>query len=279
MVEETPHAALWRDQLKDCVLKTATYATAVHDNYQGPAEGAKLAYESVKTLVKRCGAIVPGAEAQLLQARWFRIKKSQAFRGDLALDDLDQFIKSSSSGTLAVSGEAGSGKSSLLASWTERQEDKEGVLVVAHSAFMSGAARGTVNMLQNINAALAAVSGQPAPPLEVDVAGLASRFNTLLSFAAASQKGKIVVVVNGLDHLRGGPFEAWLPRILPVNAYMIVSVVEDTPLVKQGWQTLAMAPPSSDDRELIAKAHLMMSGKVSLRALHPPSPAMRNHWR
>lgn len=104
---------------------------------------------------------------------------------------------------------------------------------------------------------------QPQSITEVDPARIVKTFKTLLSFAGSAGKGKILVVIDGLDSLSGPPVDTWLPSNVPLNTFLVVSSAEAEPLLaKRGWQTLTVTPPSAGDRQTIAEAHAGLNSKV-----------------
>ncbi len=167
---------------------------------------------------------------------------------------------------LMVTGEAGIGKSALLANWMERfRKEHPEVPVVAHFTGASQEAGEPVAMLRRLTEELSALAGAAAEP-PAQWHALASAFGGQL-VAAAAAKGPFVLVLDGLDQLaetHNAPDLGWLPRFLPENARLVVSALEGRALAawtERGWPVMTLDPLDTDQRWRLIAGYLARHGR------------------
>ena len=166
---------------------------------------------------------------------------------------------------LMVTGEAGIGKSALLANWMERfRKEHPEVPVVAHFTGASQEAGEPVAMLRRLTEELSALAGAAAEP-PAQWHSLASAFGGQL--AAAAAKGPFVLLLDGLDQLaedHNAPDLGWLPRFLPENVRLVVSALEGRALAawtERGWPVMTLDPLDTDQRRRLIAGYLARHGR------------------
>jgi len=152
-----------------------------------------------------------------------------------------------------VSGEAGSGKSSLFGELAKRLRERDDALVLAHAAGI-GTRAGQIDILLRRWTEQLAESLGVADPAE----GAKSRedlekaFAALLSRAAAQRRVVCLLdALNQFERTTAGRFVTWLPTLWPANARLIATAIpgeESAALAKRkGVRTVAL--PVLDERE------------------------------
>ncbi len=166
---------------------------------------------------------------------------------------------------LMVTGEAGIGKSALLANWMERfRKEHPEIPVVAHFTGASQEAGEPVAMLRRLTEELSALAGAAAEP-PAQWHALASAFGGQL--AAAAAKGPLVLLLDGLDQLaetHNAPDMGWLPRFLPENVRLVLSALEGRALAawtERGWPVMTLNPLDTDQRRRLIAGYLARHGR------------------
>jgi len=167
---------------------------------------------------------------------------------------------------VVVTGEAGSGKSALLAAWVERRRRQlPDEILLAHLVGTGSCGfdkRALVRrILAELNARLGLGLDYPADP-----AALRACLADALRRVAAL--GPLVLVLDGVDQLEAGtggdPVE-WLPDTLPAGVRLVVSAGPGPALDKlseRGWPTVAVGPLTPEERAAVIEAYLAMSAKA-----------------
>ena len=143
------------------------------------------------------------------------------------LEDLVRFARASNpeAPRLAfVTGEGGSGKSSLFAETVRSLQSGGGVLVLAHSAGISAQSSSLATMLGRWNATLSRAAGIPQDAAPPEGLGADRRFAALLARAARDRR--VVCLIDGLDRFEQTDavrYLHWLPSDWPANARLIVT--------------------------------------------------------
>jgi tetratricopeptide (TPR) repeat protein len=177
----------------------------------------------------------------------------------------------SGSGPVLMTGVAGVGKSSLLADFARRAEERSvderpGVggdaavaPVITHfvgASTDSGALGGMLRRLIGEIADRCGVSVEIPDKLDA----LRPAFAEALQRAATT--GPVVLVIDGLDQLEdrgGGEWLTWLPPLLPTNVHIVVSArpgpaVEEA--MQRGWRVIEVDPLGEAERRELVAAHL-----------------------
>lgn len=174
---------------------------------------------------------------------------------------------------IAVLGEAGVGKSALLASWALRhlasEHDTSDVaadqIMLMHFVAASPTSADWAKMTQRIVAEVETHFGSSQLLAPTDPAGLRDRLKDALRIAAT--KGRSVVIIDGLDQLEdrdGAPDLAWLPLQLPSNIRLIVSTLPGRPQeewVRRGWPAIQVTPLERGERATMIHEYLAQYAK------------------
>jgi hypothetical protein len=161
---------------------------------------------------------------------------------DAELDQLEQFLKRPS-GFLLVTGDAGYGKSALLAHWLNRQHTQRRVVRHLFSC-RSDLTRSVLEFYRSTLVTLSVHWNQPLLQLPASEGDAREALFALLEKVRTSEAGKtspLLLVVDGLDE--AVPAERWdypfFPKALPEGMHIVVSVrlsdVEQVPAYLAGW--------------------------------------------
>ena len=190
---------------------------------------------------------------------------------------------------LVVHGAPGCGKSALLSAWALRWlgEELAGVrlrapwwsrwlrwlrpaprrpdaLFLLHLVGATSAATTWPGLVRRVLAALKS-HFRLTQPLPDQPAALSLALPQWLSLAAA--RGRVILVLDGLDHLQGGDPAAglsWLPAELPANVRLVVSAAPGptlTRLRERAWRSLEVRPLDPAERGHVLAGYLGAFGK------------------
>lgn len=180
-------------------------------------------------------------------------------------DALDAHAGSCGSLSLAVLGEAGSGKSALLSAWAIRyKEAYPDVLVIPHFIGATSSSSDSLVIMRRIMGELQTrfnlQEAVPDKPEEIIHA-----FGQLLEIAAG--KGKVIIILDGLNQIDDS-YSAldlvWIPENLPPNIRLIVSTLPGRPLVeitRREWKTLTVEPFTEGERRVFVQRYLKQYSK------------------
>ncbi len=166
-------------------------------------------------------------QREIDQQEQFVFVNSEGFirrRGDF--DKLDEYVGDNSDSLFVLTGEAGMGKTTLLANWVDRLKtmirNKAGHSM--HFRFI-GASDGSTtvsSLLRLLLKEIKEISGKLADEIPDDPQKLRALLPDLL--AAIGRKGKTVIVIDALNQLETGFSDLdWLPRRLPEGVKLVVS--------------------------------------------------------
>jgi nephrocystin-3 len=183
-------------------------------------------------------------------------------------DRLNQHVHSDDP-PLVIVGEAGAGKSALMANWTahfkaELAPGDEDTLLI-HFVGASPSSTDWEAMLRHIMGELQRRYGfgQEIPQ---DPNALKSAFTNVLGMASA--RGRVVLILDALDKLEdrdGAPDLLWLPPELPVNVRLIASTLPGRPLEAaqaRGWGVLQVELLALDERRQLIGDYLAQHRKT-----------------
>jgi len=167
---------------------------------------------------------------------------------------------------LVVTGEAGAGKSSLLANWTHFWSQRN--LQTPVLTHFIGAAPDTAGWIPMLRRFLGEFRRSFDLAIETphDPYALRVAFANALHMVAA--RGRMVLVIDALDQLedQGGALDLnWLPPVIPANIRLIVSTPPGRPfadLQKRAWPVLTVHPLTREEREALIAAYLGRQDKT-----------------
>jgi tetratricopeptide (TPR) repeat protein len=148
------------------------------------------------------------------------------------LDELLRFAyaRSSKDPWLAfVTGDAGSGKSSLFGEMVRRLKSDPNLVVLAHSAGISAQSSGLATMLGRWNATLARAAAMPQGTVTPEGHEMGRQFAALLDRVARDRR--VVCLIDALDRFEqtdAARYLQWLPRDWPANARLIITTKPGT---------------------------------------------------
>jgi hypothetical protein len=148
------------------------------------------------------------------------IERSGDFR------ELDNYVESDSQHLFALTGQAGIGKSTLLANWIERYRTRvDGNNTDSIHFRFIGQSDGTTtvySMLRSVLTEIKEVAHKLSEEIPLDPVKLSNEWALLLK--AISKRGQTVIVMDALDQFGSGLKDiSWLPQSLPENIKLIVS--------------------------------------------------------
>lgn len=183
-------------------------------------------------------------------------------------DAIDRHVTSSGA-PLVVTGEPGCGKSALLANWVGHfREEHPDVPVIVHFVRATPASVEEASMLRRLATELGRTLDLD---LDIPVEAGAMRGVFSRALAMAGERGRAVVVIDGLDRLEGhaGPSDAnWLPEAIPPSIRLVLGCSPDPileSLYRRGWPAYEVAPLAPEDRRLFIRKYLDLHGKTLSR--------------
>jgi tetratricopeptide (TPR) repeat protein len=235
----------------------------LHDGYRDPSA---------------LGALVLADFTRLIDDRFPRRAHSDPLQEDIAAHDafaadrcqvyisresdlatLDAFAEGSGP-PLVVLGDAGIGKTALLANWTAhyRTRRPEAAIVQYYigATTSSTDSRSTVELLAGRLDRSFGVGPGSSPP-DVDPHVRLAR-----ALHAVPRTTRVVIVIDGLDQLsdRDNALDlGWLPSAVPANVRLLVSTQSGRPLEeinRRGWATMTIAPLSDSQRRLMIDGYI-----------------------
>jgi len=165
---------------------------------------------------------------------------------------------------LVVTGGPGSGKSALLAYWSERyRRTHPDAFVITHYVGATSASTDNRSLLRRIMAEIQARYDIRERTLPDAPEGIETEFSYWL---ARVRKESLVIVVDALNQMDSISTTTlrWLPEYLPPNVRLIVSTLDGEileRLTQRGCRTLRIAPLNRSDRTTAIRRYLEEYGK------------------
>jgi tetratricopeptide (TPR) repeat protein len=235
----------------------------LHEDYTDPSALGALVLEDFTGLIDE---LFPPATGNDPLARdeaaheAFAAERRQVYvprEGDLAR--LDAFA-GGRGGALAVVGDAGIGKTALLANWAQRHRARDGdAVILQHYA---GATVSSTDWAATVRRLAGTVDGRFALGLTPPEPSPALREFLGKALQAAAVNGRVVLVIDGLDQLedRDNSLDlVWLPAVLPAGVSLIVSTGPGRPLdelTRRGWPLMTIGPLSEAERRALIEAYI-----------------------
>lgn len=234
------------------------------DNYETSEKGAMYAYQELKKFINKelgladdqptqCDYSLSYGSLRDSTDEWEQVEALKAAAEcscEIGLSkfysDLNEHVSSAGlKGPMLVKGEAGFGKSLLLAKWIALQQSSlSGRLILYHFVgSMSSSSANPVLMLRRFTIQLLKQLGS-SRAVTCDPVQLEEEFPRWLERAASKLHGGVTLVIDSADRLQGAPSHMqWLLDPLPVGARVILSVTESTcPMAWRPWSSLELCP-------------------------------------
>lgn len=197
----------------------------------------------------------------------FALSRRHAYvENERALARLDRHVHGSDSNSpLIVTGESGSGKSSLLASWSERfRKAHPDAFIVTHYVGSTPLSGDHIGLMRRVAWEVKdRYDIREEPPADPDE--LIREFPTWI---ARTQNENLVLVIDAVNQMIGmsgdTPSLGWLPEHFPSSVRTIISTIDgpvaDT-LARRTWPTLRVKPLSKTARRDVIRTFLQRYGK------------------
>jgi len=240
--------------------RSGQLAIAPRENYATPEALGALVLADLTRLIERVypAARIPSSVAQeRLEQQAFANSHMRAIIARPAYArPLDTYAAGEDSSPLVVVGEAGLGKTALLAEWAEglRAEHPEWT-VLSHFIGGTSDSGDWVEMLRQI---MSTIREQLALARDVPFTTSTVREDFPAWLRDATRHRRVVLVIDGLDQLtdRDGALDlTWLPHSLPSNLRLVLATRPGRPLTAiehRGWgaphQQVTLAPFTLDER-------------------------------
>ncbi|MGC4081013.1 MAG: tetratricopeptide repeat protein [Vicinamibacterales bacterium] len=248
-------------------------AVAPRENYTSPEALGAMVLDDLTALVDSrfpAGHVPNSVARQRLEQQAFANSHTRALIERPACQRrLDEFAAGDGESPLVVVGDAGSGKTALLAEWSNGvRSTHPDWTVVTHFIGGTTDSANWVEMLRQIMSTLCdTLSLSRDVPFTTRT--VRDEFPGWLRDAARRQR--IVLVIDGLDRLvdRDGALDlAWLPKTWPAQLRLILATRPGRSLAeidRRGWSTpdsrMTMAPFTSEERRLALDSFLALYRK------------------
>lgn len=209
--------------LKDRIRRSGL---PVREDYPDPRELGRLVLEDMTRLIDTLFPESEKPDSLGLEAAGHESSINTLSRVYVArpsdYEALDRHAASSGP-PLVVTGEPGCGKSALLANWVRHfREERPDIPVITHFVRATSASVEEASMLRRLASELSRTLG-----LGLDIPDEARAMRGVFSraLAMAGDRGRAVVVIDGLDRLEGraGPSDAnWLPETIPPGIRLVL---------------------------------------------------------
>jgi len=268
--------------------------------YSNPEHAGNLIHADFKKLIEK---FFPeekpptSLEREIIEQQFFSETLSRIYIGRQSyFDRLDDFVASGKS-PLVVIGESGTGKSTLLASWL-RYYRGDSLKTIYLSASLwdrlrrwfqkfklwlarpnrerpdyifthfVGATVESTNWAAMLRRMIATLKPQFGLQLQIPEQLHALRVTFASLLQAVAKKGRVVLIIDGLDHLEDREQAldlAWLPENIPANVRLILSTGGGPTLNetrRRRWPTLDIKPLQTNERERFLSEYLKLYSKA-----------------
>lgn len=178
---------------------------------------------------------------------------------------LDEHVNSDGP-PLILTGESGVGKSALLSNWAIRyREAHPDDFVILHFIGSSPQSAGYVAIMRRI---MAEIKRRYDPPEEIPETPEKLREALPLWLASASAKGRLILILEGLNQLEdrdNAPHLGWLPEYIPPNVRLIVSSLAGPTLdalMKREWPQFEVKGLQREERKAVTLDYLASHRKT-----------------
>ncbi|XP_067679704.1 TPR repeat-containing protein DDB_G0287407-like [Haliotis asinina] len=229
------------DSLKRKIEATKSKTISLHMDYFSPEEGTNHMFNAIweyltKVLLteedEEMSRVTERQAEQVDHDRFQSARQSLYVGGDKYFKQLDKALMSGTSERVVVTGEAGQGKSALLANWGAHvRKIQPKALVISHYIGCSQFSDKAVNILRRLVVELTQhldVKGKVVRYTKLNVQEIITDLETCLQ-RAEKAKLVVVIVVDGLNKMEtpGKTKKTlfWLPDTLPKTVKIVLSTV------------------------------------------------------
>ena len=257
---EGPEARRKLDDLKDRIRRSGL---SVRDNYANAELLGQQILDDLWGAIDRdfpADAAPSTLERYAAEHETFALTRTAVYIGrDEHLNALDRHVGGDGP-PLVVTGDEGTGKSSLLANWAkDYQAASPQAFLIRHFVGCVSHSNDHVALMVRVIAEIKRRYKLPeetpgTPPK------IAARFPAWL--AAAAARGGLIVVLDGLDRLtdHGDALDlCWLPEAFPPNVRVVISAKPGSilsALEERGWPTLELDGFQSEERRRFIQEYL-----------------------
>ena len=267
------HAEMRRQKLSFLKDRIRSSGFPVKENFLNPKQLGELVLADFTDLIDRL--FPEGSEPDLLdrdasEHDAYGYSRFSAYIGKQEYYDRLNSHVFSDSQPLAILGESGSGKSALLANWSEKfKKEHPDEFLIRH--FIGANPRST-----DWAAMLRRIMGEMKRRLDIrgdipaETRQLRTAFASWLHMAAA--KGRMILVLDALNQLedRDGALDLlWLPPFIPANVRLFISTLPGRPLdeiKKRDWPTIKVELLNIETRKRLISDYLADYGKKMSKA-------------
>jgi len=207
--------------------------------YHRPSHLSELLYDNLTTIINQkypAGTeLNPFKRERFLHSTYSRTLTRVYLPNEKFFMNLDLYASSNTLTPLVIFGEAGVGKSAVLANWSKRyKEHHPEVVVVEHYIGCSAPSSLYTNILRRIMDELQDFLSDVTDDIPLDPKELEKVFPSWLERTLTRNKiNRVVIIVDGLDNLdESGNAQTllWLPQKFPAAVRMVLSMSPSRPL-------------------------------------------------
>ncbi|KAH3744867.1 tetratricopeptide repeat protein [Pelomyxa schiedti] len=265
------------DMLEDLKARIRGSKLPVRDNYNNPDEFASLVLSDLLALIERdfpTNATISPMQAAVAVHTLFASMRSQAYIGRYEYNNvIERHLKENNTLPLVITGDSGSGKSSMLASWIHQYLEEQHQLSTPSEDFLffhfielsDPEVHKVVYRLEESLKTYFSLEKDLSTQQDLILFEL-PQWIKLSASAATKRHCKIVCILDGLDHLESKAHNLlWLPVEFPQIFRVIVSArMGTTPysnLVSRKYPQLCTEPLSDVERRKLIHEYLGLYSK------------------
>ena len=237
----------------------------VLENYRNPEALVEQVRNDLWNLINETYPENEVPDAQTMERRRHEAYSAQKTRfymgGERYFEALDKAMKGGKSRPVLICGQAGGGKSALLANWVAKwSAEHPKAVVITHYLGCGADAAEPVRMATRLIREIALIIGDefiPEADPDRQIEQLQAWFTKAGSWAKRCRKD-ILLVIDGLDKLPDRQNMLWLPVHLPPKLKLVASSgngkILETLRIRYDWLELALAPFNKlEQRNFIVK--------------------------
>jgi tetratricopeptide (TPR) repeat protein len=233
----------------------------VRDGYRSPEELSAWVRTDFDQLIQELFPAGGTPDSEDLEQASFALSRTTLYVERPALCEVLDAHFLESKLPLVFTGEAGSGKSSLLAWWAARlREEHPEALIIFHSI---GASTYSTDWRALMGRLIKELSGEV--PRDLAISSWRDALQRALDRAAAQRTVVIVIdALNQLDDIDGAPDLPWLPESFAPGVRMVLSTLPGPPLDesrRRGFPEAEVTPLTATEKAQVIREYLDFYGK------------------